>query len=278
MDSDGVKKKARGHGGTKARRNGPAALDRFDLYELAVTSPVPLARFLKAAHGGRPRTLGEDFSGTAALSRAWVELDSRHRAIAVDKDLSVVAALASKVARLSEACANNLLPINLDVLRAKHPCDILACTNFPICYWHTRPALLKYLKHARSRLSPRGVFVADLYGGSDAFHTGKQTVHFRLKGQRIEYTWEQRKANPISGRVHNAIHFRIGGRAIRNAFEYDWRLWSIPELSEALLESGFRKVEIYDSLGDAMDQHGNVMIRPAEGLDDPYVVYVVALT
>jgi len=273
-----VKKKARRHGGTKARGTGAPALDRFDLYEIAVTSPGPLARFLKAAHGGRPRTLGEDFSGAAALSRAWIELDPRHRAIAVDKDPAVVAALASKVARLSEACAQNLLPINSDVLRAKHPCDILACTNFPICYWHTRPALLKYLNHARSRLSPRGIFVADLYGGSDAFHTGKQTVHFRLKGQRIEYTWEQRKADPISGRVHNAIHFRIGGRAIRNAFEYDWRLWSIPELSEAMIEAGFQEVEIYDRLGDAIDQDGNVLIQPAEDLDDPHVVYVVART
>lgn len=271
-----MRKKARRHGGTKARSKGAAALDRFDLYELAVTSPVPLARFLRAVHGGRPRTLGEDFSGAAALSRAWVELDPEHRAIAIDKDPTVIAALASKVARLSEACAKALVPIRSNVLRATHPCDIVACTNFPICYWHTRPALLKYLKHARSRLNRRGIFVADLYGGSDAFQTGKQTVHFRQQGQRIEYTWEQRKADPISGRVQNAIHFRLGGRAIRNAFEYDWRLWSIPELSEALLESGFRKVEIYDSLGDAMDQHGNVMIQPAEDLDDPYVVYVVA--
>ena len=29
---------------------------------------------------------------------------------------------------------------------------------------------------------------------------------------------------------------------------------------------------------DAIDQHGNVMIQPADNLDDPYVVYVVART
>lgn len=272
-----MRKKARRHAGTEARsKTGPrAALDRFDLYELAVTSPVPLARFLKAAHGRKPRTLCEDFSGTAALSRAWVELDPKHRAIAVDQDPAVIRAL---VARLSEACAKSLLPITSSVLRASNPCDILACTNFPICYWHTRPALLKYLKHARARLNPRGIFVADLYGGSDAFQVGKQTVHLRHRGHQIEYTWEQRAADPISCRVKNAIHFRIGRRVIRNAFEYDWRLWSIPELSEALLETGFRKIEIYDSLGDAMDQDGNVMIRPTTELADPYVVYLVART
>ena len=272
-----MRKKARRHRGTKAR-SAKRELDRFELYELAVTSPLPLARFLRAVHGRNPRILGEDFSGTAALSRAWVELDPRNRAIAVDQDPAVVASL---VARLSEACAsspigNRLRTITASVLRAKPPCDILACTNFPICYWHTRPHLLAYLKHARRRLKPRGIFVADLYGGSSAFQTGKQTVRLKHRGQRIEYIWEQKMADPISGRVLNAIHFRIGKRVLKNAFTYDWRLWSIPELSEAMREAGFRTVEVYDSLGDAMDQHGNIIVHPATELSDPYIVYVVA--
>lgn len=255
-------------------RKRPEALDRFVLYELAVTSPRALARFLKTVHGGSARVLGEDFSGTAALSRAWVEMNPRHRAVAVDRDASVVA-------RLSEACAaspaaSRIEIVKADVRRARRACDVLACTNFPICYWHTRGDLIAYLRHARSRLNPRGVLVADLYGGSDAFRTGSKVVKLRHGGRVVEYTWEQRRADPLSGRVLNAIHFRVGRRVFKDAFVYDWRLWSIPELSEAMREAGFEDVRVYDEMGGAVDERGRLVVRPAAELSDPYVVYLVA--
>lgn len=254
--------------GEVARRTRPdrAGLDRFELYELAVTAPRLLARFLKAVHGGDALVLGEDFSGTAALARAWVKLDARHAAVAVDKDL----------AALVRARSPGIKIVRSDVLRAKDRCDIIAATNFPICYWHTRAELIAYLKHARSRLTRRGIFVADLYGGSDSFVTGSKVVRLRKDGRAVHYTWEQRTADPITGRVLNAIHFRVGGRTLKDAFVYDWRLWSIPELSEAMREAGFGSVAVFDELGGAIDQRGRISTRPAMELGDPYVVYVVA--
>ena len=251
------------------------AWDRFACYELAVTSPTPLARFLTAVHGRRPRVLGEDFSGSGALSRAWIRLDPRHRAILVDRDREALAH-AGTDARLTK--------LRRDVMKAGSRCDILACTNFPICYWHTRPELIAYLKHARSRLSRDGIFVADLYGGSDAFTPGTTTQKLRRPdGKGLWYTWEQRVADPITARVFNALHFRTPGASgrmvsLKDAFTYDWRLWSIAELSEAMLETGFKSVEVYDTLGDALDQHGNAYVRPATELDDPFVVYVIGRT
>lgn len=267
MDPDGVRKKKRETGEREP------ALDRFDLYELAVTSPLPLARFLKAVHGRRPRVLGEDFSGSGALSRAWVEIDSRNQAILVDRDREALSRTGSHP---------RLKKLRSDVMRANERCDILACTNFPICYWHTRPELIAYLRHARSRLNRRGVFIADLYGGSDAFTPGTTMQKLRRPdGKPLWYTWEQREADPISGRVLNALHFRTPGprgrmQAFKNAFTYDWRLWSIPELTEAMHDAGFGNIDVYDSLGDAVDQHGDLHVRPAAELDDPFVVYIVA--
>lgn len=277
MDPDGVKKKARRHQGTKARSGKKKAaftFDRFSCYELAVTNPKPLARFLRASHGGTCRVLGEDFSGTGALSRAWVDLNPKHKAIVVDNDPDPLSRI-PKHPRLKSVWA--------DVLKATNPCDVIAATNFPICYCHTRRDLLRYLRHIRTRLKPRGIFVADLYGGSDAFTPGKTTVKLRRPDSKaLWYTWEQRTADPMTCRVLNALHFRTQDRGkttqIKDAFIYDWRLWSIPELTEAIIEAGFQDVDIYDRLGDAIDQHGNVMIQPADDLDDPYVVYVVART
>ena len=42
------------------------------------------------------------------------------------------------------------------------------------------------------------------------------------------------------------IHFDFDdGSRMERAFEYDWRLWSIPEVTELLYEAGFSKVHVY---------------------------------
>ncbi|CAN0593016.1 unnamed protein product, partial [Laminaria digitata] len=42
------------------------------------------------------------------------------------------------------------------------------------------------------------------------------------------------------------IHFRFPDKSeIKNAFVYEWRLWTIPEVRELLLEAGFDAVKIF---------------------------------
>ncbi len=241
------------------------------LYEWCVQSPHATARYLRAIHAGTPRTLREDFSGGAAICRAWLALDPFHRAIAVDHDRTVLRH-AGRDARLKKIAA--------DVLDARDRCDVLAAFNFPLGYWHSRGELLVYLRASRARLRRGGVFVADLYGGTDAFATGTTTRRVQTPIGAVSYHWEQRGANPVTGRVLNAIHFDLpGGRRLRDAFVYDWRLWSIPELCDACAEAGFRDVRVYDSQGGAVDQDGRFYARPiehADELDENYVVYVSA--
>lgn len=251
-------------------------MDRYDLYELAVTDPPRLARFIEAVHGRKPRILREDFSGSAALARHWAGLSPKHSAIAVDLDREPLAR-AADTPRLTTRRA--------DVRRARDRADVIACTNFPLGYWHTRKDLIAYLKHARACLRPRGLFIADLYGGSDAFESGATTTRLRGPGsERIEYTFEQRSADPITARVIDALHFRIRerGRAratiLRDAFVYDWRLWSIPELTDAYAEAGFRTIEVYNTLGDAIDQDGRLHVRPVQPGEDLGRSWVVYLT
>src|SRR6185369_13937365 len=69
-------------------------MDRFECYELCVQSPRHVAPFLRAVHGGEPVVLREDFCGTGALSRRWIEEGTRagemRRAVGVDLDADVV--------------------------------------------------------------------------------------------------------------------------------------------------------------------------------------------
>lgn len=232
-----------------------------------------MASFLAAVHGGEPRTLREDFCGTAGVARAWAANGLGRRAIAVDMD----------AAPLKRAKAPGVRAVRSDVLRCPLKADLISATNFPIGYLHTRSALVRYLKLCRARLNPRGVFVCDTYGGVTAFTRGTMVRDIPAPGGvRIRYTWEQRKADPITGLVEDAIHFRAtrNGELVyqeADAFVYHWRLWSIPELRDAMAEAGFRAVDVYSELADAVDHTGRTHVRPVTDPRELGETFVVCL-
>lgn len=251
-------------------------MDRHDLYELCVQSPKHLVPLLIAIHGGKPTVLGEDFAGTAALSCQWVKDIAGGRAVAIDLD-------AEALTRHGEH--EQITRLVADVRTADEPVDVLFVGNFSIGYLHSRAELVSYLKRVRSRLNAGGVFVCDTYGGESAFLTGHvHRYHSLADGRRVRYTWEQRSADPLTGRVIDVLHFRVerGGiieDELRDAFVYDWRLWSVPELRDALTDAGFAQTDVYQKLPDAEDEDGQVYIEPVrdgEELEDSFIVLVAA--
>lgn len=255
-------------------------MDRHDLYELCVQSPRHLVPFLRAIHGGGARVLGEDFAGTAALSAAWVEQGPDFRAVAVDLDPAVLR-------RRPEH--PRLRRVVGDVRSATDPardaCDLIYVGNFSIGEIHARGDLVAYLARSRRRLRPGGVFVCDTYGGESAFLTGAvHRDHLAPDGRLVRYTWEQRRADPLTGEVVNALHFRVSRAGVveldlRDAFVYRWRLWSVPELRDALAEAGFARTEVYSRLPSATDEAGNAYVQPVtdpDELDDSFIVCVAA--
>jgi SAM-dependent methyltransferase len=262
-------------------------LDRHALYELCAQAPQRDVRILRAMHGGEPRVLGEDFSGSGALSRAWVRLVKGGRAVAVDHDGEPLERL-QREARRARA-GRRIKVIRADVVDVRDEVDLVAVLNFSICELHTRAELVEYLSHARQRLRAGGILVCDLYGGADSFLTGRvRERRIGPCGERITYTWEQRTADPLTGRVVNAMHFRIAPGAkrgrrpeaveLRDAFVYDWRLWSVPELREVMVDAGYASTAVYPRFAGAMDVDGGLFVCPIEDaaeLDDSFAVYVV---
>lgn len=229
-----------------------------------------MARFVRAVHGREPLVLREDFSGPAGLCGEWVKLSQRHRAVAVDIDREPLAH-AVKHPRITLRCA--------DATRFKDRADSVVLCNFAVCELHERAQVVAYLKSVRASLKTRGVVVLDLYGGVNAYAPGKAKTFARMPdGSRVEYVWEQRGGDPISGMVNNAIHFRVGKRVMRDAFTYHWRLWTIADIIEAMRAAGFRGMEVYDRMGSALDGEGRLHVEPVRdgrALDEDYVVYVV---
>lgn len=262
-----------------------AELSRYDLYELTVQNPAALVPFLRAVHGHQPRVLGEDFCGSGALAQAWVASVASGRAIAVDIDPEPLA----RLKRSKNSSKITVLRSDVRRVPSSRKADLIFVGNFSIGEIHDRRELIKYLKVARARLNRRGggVFVCDTYGGETAFTRGGVTrMHPGPPGDptvRIRYTWQQREADPLTGLVENALHYRVerAGTVVQelsDAFVYRWRLWSVPELRDAMREAGFKSTEVYAKLADAKDTEGNHYVRPLgpdDELDDSFIVCVV---
>ncbi|MCR9075497.1 MAG: hypothetical protein NXI07_05605, partial [bacterium] len=97
------------------------------------------------------------------------------------------------------------------------------------------------------------------------------------------YTWEQHAADPTTGMVTNLIHFRVERAGViefelEDAFVYEWRLWSIPELRDAMEDAGFSQTKVYTKLADAVDDEGNAYVMPVEDgeeeLEESFIVLV----
>ena len=222
-------------------------MDAYRLYERCVQSPQHLADFLEALHGSEPRRLREDFSGTGALARHWCATRPGSSAVVVDLDGNALEACRG-VPGIQVRCADVLDQSDTDAA------DVIFVGNFSIGYIHSRKALDDYFVASRRRCADGGVFVCDTYGGPGAFRLGGLQRRFDCDGGDVlHYYWAHESADPITAMVENSVSFRIerAGEIIeefRRAFTYRWRLWSIPELRESMLDAGFSTVSVHEDV------------------------------
>jgi hypothetical protein len=258
---------------------------KLDLYRLAVQWPQAETHFLlnTYAHhhrGAWPTLLKEDFAGTAAVAAAWTQLDEDQRAIAVDAHGPTV-----RRAQRMYRDIDRLTIVEADVLDVRSPkVDIVAAMNFSTFIYHDRTAMLRYMRHARASLRDGGLLMLDVFGGSGAMRAGVQTRDVRPPEdegvQPFEYQWEQRGYDAVSGRIDCRIHFRLAdGTAYRDAFRYDWRLWSLAELTELLAAAKFASSQVWCDGYDAATGSGDGDYRPVASMPqrDDWVAYVVAV-
>jgi hypothetical protein len=221
-------------------------MDRYQLYEVSVQDPATLLAFLLRLHGGDPRVLAEDCSGTAALARCFADSHPERRALALDLDAEAL--------RRATHPRVQCLQADLRTQPAMPECDLIHLGNFSVGYLHTRAELIAYLRWTRKRLAPTGVFTLDTYGGALAYQLGRNERRTRLAdGSVVVSILERVHADPWTARVVDHLHFTrsLAGATIEQltqAFEYHWRLWTPMELKEALQESGFAEMVVHTQL------------------------------
>jgi SAM-dependent methyltransferase len=232
--------------------------DRHALYEASVQSVDSDVAFFAGVYRrkrGRPaRMLREDFCGTAALSAAWLRLHRDNRAVGVDLDPEVLAwAREHRLPKMGDA-ASRLSLVRADVRSNRVPkADLTLALNFSYCVFKERRDLLGYVRAAREGLKPGGLLVLNVFGGTEAMETlserSRKKGFVQDDGTRVPsftYVWEHERFNPIDHHLLCHIHYEFpDGSAMRNAFTYDWRLWTLPELRELCAEAGFASTDVY---------------------------------
>jgi SAM-dependent methyltransferase len=234
----------------KSRWRTAATSDRLELYELSVQEPSAECDFIdqvwkeKRGSKRRPRSIREDFCGSAIVCAEWVKRHRLNTAAGVDLDPNVLDWAKPRLQRrLKPQQLARLRLIQDDVRHAPaRGVDVVLASNFSHFIFQSRDELRRYYRSVHRSLKRDGVFILDAYGGSESYLEVQEPRH--LDG--FTYIWDQHHYNPITNHVINHIHFKFpDGTRINRAFTYDWRLWSMPELREILLEAGFKSVSVY---------------------------------
>ncbi|MEM1210829.1 MAG: class I SAM-dependent methyltransferase [Planctomycetota bacterium] len=263
----------------------PRPPTNLTLYEAAVQHPMAEVRMIERVwehHNriGTPLLLREDFAGSAAVAAAWCDSHPERQALAVERDPATVR---SARRRRPTDDYPDLHLVESDVMDLRGPrVEAIAVLSFSIGYLHTRAALLAYLRHARRNLRPGGVLLLDLFGGPGAETPANQSREVTPHDPRVPpftYHWEQRRFDPVTRRIDCRIHFELpGGVTRRNAFRYDWRLWTPPELTDAMSDAGFQQPACWCDRYDAQSGHADGRYRPVKRLDNrhDWVLYLSA--
>lgn len=265
----------------RARKGGltAGARDKHWLYENSVQNPEAEVEFIdrvfRAEFGRLPRRLREDFCGTAFLSRTWVEHRAGNTALGVDLDGPTLDYGREHHLKALGDRAGAVQLVQADVRDVREPaCEVLAATNFSWWGFHTRADLVGYLRNCLQSLREPGMLLLDIYGGPEA--QVPQLEERECEG--FTYVWDQDVFNPITHAYRCKIHFQFpDGTEMKDAFEYDWRLWTIPEVRGLLEEAGFRKSVVYWEGADEDGEPDGVFEPNEEGdTSSAWVAYVVA--
>jgi hypothetical protein len=256
----------------KKKKKMADSADRHELYEQSVQSTEFEYEFVdenfRRIRGRSAHSIREDFCGTAQMCCEWVRRGADNQATGVDLDPEVlqwgrehhVAGLKADQQTRIRLIQENVCTVQTD------PVDIVLAMNFSWQILDTREQLKDYFTAVRDSLVDDGILFLDAFGGYDAFREIKE----KTKHKNFTYVWEQASYNPIDGHMVCYIHFHFkDGSKLKKAFRYEWRLYTLPELREILLDAGFSNVTIYWQGWDEDDEPDGIF-KPATTADaDP---------
>jgi len=255
--------------------------DRHDLYQRAVQAAEPECDFIadtfKRLRRRPARSLREDFCGTALVAAEWVRRSRANHAIGVDLDEEVLAwGQEHNLAPLTPKQRERIHLVHGDVQSVRTaPVDAVLAMNFSYWLIKDRPGLRRYFKRVHRALVGDGVFFLDAFGGYESY----KVITERTEHKGFTYVWRQAAYHPVTGECECHIDFRFkDGSALRPAFSYTWRMWTLPEIRELLAEAGFGPVTVYFQAfdEDTGEPNGEFYPTTTGEPDAGWLAYIVA--
>jgi len=226
--------------------------------------------------GRKAKLLREDFCGTANTSCEWIRRRNTNKAIAVDLNEEVLAwGREHKIGKLTDTQAKRITLINENVMTVDTgKVDTALAMNFSYWIFEDRPTMIKYFKRIHHTLVDDGILFLDAFGGYEAY----QEMRERTEHDKFTYVWDQASYDPVTGHCVCHIHFKFkDGSKINKAFTYEWRLWSLPELTEMLTEAGFKATVYWEGTDEDTDEGNGIFVPATEGeADAGWITYIVA--
>lgn len=261
--------------------------DKYVCYQKSVQEPEHEMAFFdqayRNAYGNRKALhLREDFCGTFAVCCEWVKSHPKRTALGVDLDPEPLAwGKEHNLAKLSDADKKRVRLVEQDVRQRNRPqADILAAQNFSFWLFKTRAEVIDYFKTARANMAPQSIMIMDMMGGGECYDEGHKDVRTIEKGKHgFKYIWHQESYNPINHDARFTISFKFkDGSRWDDAFAYEWRFWTMPEVREMLTEAGFSESHVYwEVLDDDGDETGEWERAENADSDPSWVCYIVAI-
>ena len=254
--------------------------DIHEMYQNSVQCVEAEIDFVESTYknirGNCATDLREDFSGTGQTACEWTHRNKNNKAWAVDLDSEVLDWGVQNI-RSKLKDPNQLVYIESDVRHSGiNNLDIVLAMNFSYFLFMDRKTLRDYFVSVLESLEDTGIFFLDAFGGYEAAKELKE----ERECEGFTYIWEQATFDPITSQMQCYIHFKTDdGIQINRAFSYYWRLWTLPELQELLLEAGFSQVDIYWEGTDEETGEGDGIFEVAKKgtADAGWVCYIVAL-
>ncbi|NKB86959.1 MAG: class I SAM-dependent methyltransferase [Acidobacteria bacterium] len=260
--------------GKKKKNGGPTQAEQADrhvLYERAVQEPEADVEFAIDTYrnwfGRRPHVLREDFCGTAAVCRDWVRAHLRNIAWGVDLDLETLNwGTTNNIEPLPKKERRRVALVHGDVRTVPtDPADVVMAQNFSYFLFENRPDLVEYFRGCHAAMGAEGMLLLDAYGGPESMARMSEETEY----DDFSYVWDQDQFDPIRQRATCYIHFKFpDGSKMKRAFTYEWRMYTIPEVRDALREAGFDETRVYWEGTDPETEEGDGVYTEAETADN----------
>jgi len=255
--------------------------DKHNLYQWSVQDAECEVDFFSRVYNKlrnkKPRIVREDFCGTAQVCCEWVQRSKENKAHGIDLHKPTLDwGRKNNINVLPKEAASRVNLIQRDVRdRFNFKADVILALNFSYFIFKERKTLIKYAKSVRTSLAAEGIFVLDIHGGPDAQRIQEEKADYG----DFTYIWDQASFNPVTGETVCHIHFELPDqKTMKRAFTYNWRLWTLPEMNDILMEAGFKTVDVYWEGTNQKTGYGNGVFRKSRVGDDSvsWIAYIVA--